>query len=76
MSEYVEKAEEFKATLMGLLEKYEVGVWGTMHFRIGDQELLLDTTQAMDTAAGTPCCPGGGEGCNHCKEQNTKTEDE
>jgi hypothetical protein len=44
MSEHLVKANEFKAKFMELLQEYDVGVWGTMHFRIGDQEILLDTT--------------------------------
>jgi hypothetical protein len=38
------KATEFKEKFMALLREYAVGLNGLMHFRIGDQELVLDTT--------------------------------
>jgi len=44
MSESEKKAIEFREKFTALLREYEVGLSGLMHFRIGDQELILDTT--------------------------------
>ena len=44
MSESEKKAMEFREKFAALLTEYEVGLSGLMHFRIGDQELVLDTT--------------------------------
>ena len=38
-----DKAEEFKAELVALLEKYEAGIQGTMMFVIGEEQLVLST---------------------------------
>ncbi len=38
-----DKAEEFKAELVALLEKYEAGIQGTMLFVIGEDKLVLST---------------------------------
>jgi hypothetical protein len=47
MSEQNEKVAAFQADFLELMKKHEVGLWGTMYFRIGDEELLLDTTQGQ-----------------------------
>ena len=44
MSDSEKNATEFKEKFMALLREYAVGLNGLMHFRIGDQELVLDTT--------------------------------
>lgn len=47
MSEQDKKVEAFQADFLELMKKHEVGLWGTMYFRIGEEELLLDTTQGQ-----------------------------
>lgn len=44
MNDSEKSAMEFKEKFMALLKEYAVGLNGLMHFRIGDQELVLDTT--------------------------------
>ena len=44
MSDSEKKAIEFREKFTALLREYEVGLNGLMHFRIGDQELVLDTS--------------------------------
>ena len=44
MSDSEKRAIEFREKFTALLQEYAVGLSGLMHFRIGDQELILDTT--------------------------------
>ena len=44
MNDSEKNAMEFREKFAALLTEYEVGLSGLMHFRIGDQELVLDTT--------------------------------
>jgi len=43
-----EQVAAFQQEFVELLKKYEVGIFGTMYFRIGEEELVLDTTQGQD----------------------------
>ena len=45
MSDQKELVAAFQADFLELMKKHEVGLYGTMYFRIGDEELVLDTTQ-------------------------------
>lgn len=59
-----DKSEEFKAELLTLLEKYEVGIQGEMIFVIGEDKLVLSTRrEAPDGDNPEGCDPGTCGGC-------------
>ena len=43
--------QEFQKDFRELMAKYEVGLYGTMYFRIGEEELVLDTTEGKGLPA-------------------------
>lgn len=49
-----EQAKAFQAEFVELLTKYEVGVYGSMHFRIGDDTLVLHAIDEEATDAEQP----------------------
>jgi hypothetical protein len=59
-----DKSEEFKEELLGLLEKYEVGIQGEMMFVIGEDKLML-STRKDDPKDPDGDCPDG------CDEHET-----
>ena len=59
-----DKAEEFKAELVALLEKYEAGIQGTMMFVIGEDKLVLSTRKEdPDGESPEGCDPEACDGC-------------